>query len=353
MRILILGYAQSIHIKRLVDFLKRKGHQVAVASLQRTPKTDFPLSARPPIPGKLAYFFTLSSLRYIIKEFKPDLIHAHNVTSYGILGARSDFHPLMISVWGLDITDVCKRNPIVREMVRWALHKADLIAATSLFLQEATHPLCPSKEIFVTPFGIETDRFIPQPKNKSLFTVGTVRHLLPGYGIDILIRAYSCLRSSLPETPMRLIVVGDGFLRNKFINLAQKLQVSDSVEFMGYIPNEVLPRVYNEMDIFVLPSMHQEAYGVAALEAASCGLPIVASKIGGIPEIVTEEKTGFLFPPGDYFALAKYLRLLYLDKDLRQKMGAAGREVVVKKYDLMKTGHYFEELYLKLIGRSL
>ena len=99
--------------------------------------------------------------------------------------------------------------------------------------------------------------------------------------------------------------------------------------------------------------MHQEAYGVAALEAASCGLPIVASKIGGIPEIVTEEKTGFLFPPGDYFALAKYLRLLYLDKDLRQKMGAAGREVVVKKYDLMKTGHYFEELYLKLIGRSL
>ncbi len=94
MRILLAGFANSIHIQRLREYLEYAGHTVAVASWQDSPHCDYKLNPKPPLPGKLSYFAMLSDLQKAIHKFHPDLLHAHNATSYGSTGSSKRVSPI-------------------------------------------------------------------------------------------------------------------------------------------------------------------------------------------------------------------------------------------------------------------
>ncbi|MGO0123314.1 glycosyltransferase family 4 protein [Desulfothermobacter acidiphilus] len=151
--------------------------------------------------------------------------------------------------------------------------------------------------------------------------VGTVARLVPQKGLFYLLEA---LALTPPEIRPMLLVVGDGPLRQELEEKARVLGLGERVRLVGYQPPEEIPSILRSLDIFVLPSL-SEGMPLAVLEAMAAGKPVIATRVGGIPEAVLEGETGYLVPPGDSQALALALEKLLRSPDKARSMGAAGR----------------------------
>jgi glycosyltransferase involved in cell wall biosynthesis len=174
------------------------------------------------------------------------------------------------------------------------------------------------------------------------FVLGTVANLLPIKGLEVMIEALSAVRMKVPMA--HYIVVGAGseaYLR-ELLNLCKDHDVSDVVHFVGF---HHPPWAYlASMDLYVQPS-RDEALGIAAIEAMAMGKPVVAARVGGLPEVVLEGSTGVLFPPGDAFALSQAVIVLFQEPALRLAMGLAGRARAREVFDLEKTMSQLERIY--------
>ncbi len=175
--------------------------------------------------------------------------------------------------------------------------------------------------------------------------IGIVAHLSSEKGHITLIKAVSLLLQSYPR--LVLSVVGEGPLRAELEKLTNTLGASRSVLFLGF--REDVDSVMKSFDIFCLPSL-SEGLSSAILAAMGNRLPVVATSVGGIPELVTDRKTGLLVPPRDPERLARALRELLDSPDLRKRMGESGRRRVESHFTLEKKIRNFERLYLELLG---
>ena len=146
---------------------------------------------------------------------------------------------------------------------------------------------------------------------------------------------------------VKLLIYGKGELKNKLEDLTKELQIEDKVFFKGYISNENVPKVLNEMDIFVVPSIN-ESFGVAAVEAMACELPVIVSNADGLKEVVENNKTGFVIETKNSKAIAEKIKLLINEKELRKKIGKEGRERVKELYDWEKNVEKMLDIYRKI-----
>jgi glycosyltransferase involved in cell wall biosynthesis len=177
--------------------------------------------------------------------------------------------------------------------------------------------------------------------------VGTARRLVTVKGVVFLIRAVAALRAEFPE--IRLEVAGTGPERVNLENEARLLNASDCVSFLGW--QDDIDSLLARWDIFVMPSL-QEGFGIAALEAMAAGLPVVATTVGGVPELVDDGQTGWLVPPGDSAALAHRLRELLLDPDQRRVMGAAGQARARQHFSTNRMVSDISKIYDRLLAGS-
>ena len=187
-------------------------------------------------------------------------------------------------------------------------------------------------KVTVIPPGVDLGRFRPMSQQQSREHLGYgdqknilfVGRLEPLKGIDNLFRAVASLENS--ESVTLSIVGGDANSeeKNRLQAIASRMQLTDSVRFIGSVSQDELPIHYNAADVCVLPS-HYESFGLAALEAAACGRPVVASEVGGLPAIVKNGSTGFLVPPKQSDVMAERLCELLNDDMLRSRMGSAAR----------------------------
>jgi len=190
------------------------------------------------------------------------------------------------------------------------------------------------KEKFETiPFGVDTEFFRPikVEKNKKIFQILSVGYLIERKGFDYLIKAVDDVLKSHNE--VKLKIVGSGPLENQIKILISELKLENVVEILSNISDEELLKTYNSSDLFVLPSIvdsqgNTEGLGVVLLEAMACKLPVIASNIGGIPDIVHDGKNGLLVPEKDIVALSKAIKETIENKDLCKNMGFNGYELV-------------------------
>lgn len=298
---------------------------------------------------KVKYLGVLRRLQKIIQKEKPDLIHAHYASSYGILGALLNRKPFFLSVWGGDVYVFPKKSWIHKQMFRFVLKRATRIFSTSKTMkQEIQHYT--SRTIHVIPFGIPLDQFQPTQKTSATdtLTIGTVKKLHPVYGIDTLIRAFYELQEHVSDTRVLLRIVGDGPVRKELEQLVHELQLEQRVQFDGEVHPDEVPGILQEMDIFSTLS-RVESFGVSVIEASAIGLPVVVSDTGGLPEVVRDGKTGFVVEQGNSQKAADALLKLVMDGELRKQMGQNGRAWVESKYDWEKNlgqmiEHYEEAL---------
>ncbi|MDZ4277542.1 MAG: glycosyltransferase family 4 protein, partial [Dehalococcoidia bacterium] len=176
--------------------------------------------------------------------------------------------------------------------------------------------------------------------------IGSVARLSPEKGLDVLLRAAAeLIREGLP---LRVVLAGDGPLRSQLERQAEQLDIVGKVSFRGEVAHDEVPSVLRELDVFVLPS-RAEGFGVAALEAQAMELPVVASNVHGIPDVVAHGRSGVLVPPGDARALAEAIGRLGRDAGLRAAMGRAGRIFVAERYRWEENAARMERLYHYLL----
>jgi glycosyltransferase involved in cell wall biosynthesis len=188
--------------------------------------------------------------------------------------------------------------------------------------------------------GIDADDFAPPARDVHAagLTIGTLAVLRREKGLDTLLEAFARIRAP----GMRLVLVGDGPLDNELRRLAARLNLADACRFEP--PAARVTGWLAAFDIFVLPSLN-EALSNSLMEAMACGCAVIASNTGGNPELVSDQKTGLLFPPGDAAALADRLRVLASDPALRMSLGAAATRFIRDNFSLSSAARRMEEIY--------
>lgn len=181
----------------------------------------------------------------------------------------------------------------------------------------------------------------------SEIILGTAGRLVELKGIEYLLSAASALRREFPG--LRVEIAGSGPQRRKLEEAVAHSGLEGHVEFLGWIddPKSVLPR----WDVFVMPSL-EEGFPIAALDAMAAGLPVVATSVGGVPELIEDAKTGWLVPPRDADALASRLRLLLPKPEMRHSMGAAGYAHVRDHFSAAQMTGGFTQLYDELLNET-
>jgi glycosyltransferase involved in cell wall biosynthesis len=351
MKILVLADARSSHTIKWVNSLNNRDIDIFLYTLCSFDRESFDinikidsLDLKDDITNnsvgdfrKFRYLKALPRVRKIIKIFKPDIIHAHYLSSYGLLGTLTGFHPIVISAWGIDIIGFPQRSIFHKTLTKFICRRADELAVTSEYMKKWLEKIS-SKGATTIPFGIDTKVFLPM-KYASMFSsnsivIGTIKTLREQYGIEYLISAYSLLKKKHPELAIKLLIVGSGQLKHKLIEISNSLNMAEHIHFTGYIPHKEIHKYHNMIDIFVAVSiMDEETFGVAVLEASACEKPVVVSSVGGLPEIIIDNQTGIIVPPKNPEKTCEAIEKLIFNPNLRATLGKSGRERVKKLYE--------------------
>lgn len=351
MKIMMITAADSIHAVRWANSFIERGHQVDFVTLaDHGPRGDS-FSEKINIhylrfAGSKGYILNAFELNHLWKSLKPDVVNVHYASGYGLLVRLARLKKVVLSVWGSDVYDFPDKNKLAHRIVTKNILYADAVASTSHCMAKQVEHLIGNteREITITPFGVDVDIFKSLDKEdndiaKNTFTFGTIKKLTYKYGIDYIINAFAIVfdkykkmgANNYPEP--RLFICGKGENRENFERLRDELGLHDHIIIEGYIPHDKIPKFMNRIDVFCLGSISSsESFGVAAVEAMACEIPIVATDVDGFKEVLIDKQTGYIVPKKDAKAMAEKMWELYLDEDKRRRFGVNGRQHVLNKY---------------------
>jgi glycosyltransferase involved in cell wall biosynthesis len=328
-------------------------------------KPGFPLPADRKLVldhGRLASFrYKLfgSAPRFVsrLRALRPVLIHAHFEDGgvHAMPLARALGIPLVTTFHGYDATmrdEVRHPNPFARSihLRRRALlrRRGSLFIAVSDFIRRKVIALgYPAERVVTHYIGVDTDRFAPEGGVEREETVLFVGRLIEKKGCEYLIRAMAPILEQ--NRAVRLVIIGDGPQRAALEDLQRELR-APGIEFRGAVDSSVIKAEMARASIFAAPSVtaasgDSEGLPIAICEAQAMGLPVVATKHSGIPEIVEEGVTGFLAPERSVEELRAAIGRILEDAVLRESLGKAARERAVASFSLRKQTAVLERIY--------
>lgn len=339
MKILFIAPANSIHTVRWINTLSKKGNKVLLVSLLSHREQVNTICKNVNVSylkfgGRKGYYLNAPYLNQLYKKFQPDIINVHYASGYGTLARITRLPHILLSVWGSDVYDFPYESKWKMNVIRKNLQYAEKIASTSHAMARQVSKLIGNAEVMITPFGVDTKKFKRMHLQKEdCFTVGIIKALTYKYGVDIVIKAFYRFLEETKIDNARLLIYGDGEQKKELIKLCKKLNISEKVYFEGYIPNEDVPNILNDIDVICLGSrLDSESFGVSAVEAMACEVPVIATDVDGFLEVIQDNITGYIVPRNDYKSMASRLLLLYKNKNLRKTMGSESRKRVVELY---------------------
>jgi len=320
-------------------------HEVEISNY---PLFEFPL-----------YSLSLASKMVEVAEFeKLDLLHVHYAIPHAtsaylakeMMSKNRDLK-IFTTLHGTDITLV-GLEPSFLPLVKFSIEKSDGVTAVSRFLKEKT----------ITNYSIESDiRVIPNFVDTDFFkpeSNGEFRKAIAPNGEKILVHTSNfrpvkrvpdtikIFEKVQKEIPSKLILVGDGPDRSECERLSRQLDLCDKVKFLG--KQDGLVEILSSSDLFLIPSQ-SESFGLAALEAMACGLPVVSSSVGGLPELVKHNETGFIAEIGDVDRMAKYALELLSNNKKYKLFSENSRQRAVNKFDKSIVVPLYEEYYEQIL----
>lgn len=320
---------------------------------------EYPLFAQPYYPITLA-----SKMVEVAQRERLDLFHVHYAIPHAtsaylaqqVLGEKAP--KLITTLHGTDITLVGTERSYL-PMVRFAISESDLVTVPSSFLKEATYNLLSvprAVSIEVIPNFVDIRRFAPAedraekhlPRSVGLCRkaeklITHVSNFRPVKRALDVVRVFAKVNESLP---CHLALIGDGPERSRVEQLVRELDLLDRVCLLGRQNSFV--EILQNSDVFLLPS-ETESFGLAALEAMSCGVPVVASRVGGLAELVVENETGFLSDVGDIDGMAEQIVRILGDEALHARMSLAARERAIGTFDEESLTARYENAYYRVL----
>ena len=347
----------QVMFRDLIYWLERNGRQVHL--LYPAPFPQVRLTAEPNAAGRQAFYcpmpaivrdsallgmaaflvfapISIFSLTRLIRRRRIHVINCHYLSPYFIhlvIVARLMGVPLVLSVHGADVDAYGRSGWMHRWLLRSIVRGAESVIACSAALARQTMAVFPHarEKVSWVHNGVDLARFtegsaievLPEP-----FVLSVCRHVHKK-GVDTLLEAFARALREMPG--LSLILVGDGPLLAAHNALAQRLDIAHRVVFMGDIPHAQVSSVVQRCSVFVLPS-RAEPFGIVLLEAAHHGKPIVCTRVGGVPEIITNERDGLLVDADDPEHMAERILTLLRNPDLAGRLGAAARRTLMSRF---------------------
>lgn len=288
------------------------------------------------------------------KDFQPNMIHVHFAYPTGCAAVRCGKQmgiPSFLTVHGSDVHSLPQLCDKYRKGVIEAIQETNLVLAVSDSLRDAAAMLSKRQDIKVHRIGIDLLRFAPTDRAAARSAVAEIS-LLPGQVVLFvgnLLQTKGVLdllsaMSEIKDVGTHLVYVGAGPLAAEIVRQARVLELQDRVHLLGPRPNSEVPMLINAADVVVLPS-YKEGLPISLVEALACEKPVIASSVGGIPEVIVHNRTGLLVPPANSKALARDLRRLLADAFLSRALARAGRSMVEAQYDLKRNTRELMDLY--------
>jgi sugar transferase (PEP-CTERM/EpsH1 system associated) len=312
-----------------------------------------------PLKQEAGFQIQIFPLMKLIKAFRPHIVHSRNWGSIeAVTAARLAGVPVVLhSEHGYELDNI-DGVPFRRRLFRrFAYGLADAIFTVSGDLREyhARNGWISPDRIRVIPNGIDTNLFAPQPELRRAireraklrphcFVIGSVGRLVAIKDHTTLLKAANVLAQRGIDVHVLLAGAGPELIRHEEY-LANSPALSSRVSFLGAADN--VPEVMNALDAFVLPSI-SEGMSNTLIEAMSCALPVIATRVGGNPEVVQEDRSGWLFKPGDVADLAEKLERLARSQELRDGFGKCGRARAISNFSLEGMVKRYRQLYMEL-----
>jgi N-acetyl-alpha-D-glucosaminyl L-malate synthase BshA len=326
---------------------------------------SYPLFEYPPYTDALA-----SKIKEVAIAENLDLIHVHYAIPHAISAylAREmlrpeRYLPVVTTLHGTDITLV-GRDPSFLSITQFGIAQSDAVTAISKALREATQQtFCTSCNIEVIYNFIDAEYYHRQPNEnlrreiapngeKIILHISTFRPVKRITDcIEVVARMRQRETDSRSQFAVKLVMCGDGPERQEAEKLASDRGISDAVIFAGKQPQAVIRDYLSIADLLLLTSQ-SESFGLVALEAMACEVPVIATRVGGVPEVVEEGETGFLFPVGDVEAMANAAIRILNDPQTGRRMGKRGRELAIERFTTDKIIPQYEALYASLLNKK-
>jgi N-acetyl-alpha-D-glucosaminyl L-malate synthase BshA len=255
---------------------------------------------------------------------------------------------------GTDVT-LIGNDPNYIETTRWGIVESDAVTAVSAWLRRTTEQqLGIQSPIDVVPNFID-----PQRYEQARTSPGARRWAKPGERVLVHISNFRPLKRVIDvvdvflrvrqEVPCRLLMVGDGPERGRVEQRCRDCDACNSITFVGSLP--LIEEVLVGADLFFLPS-ETESFGLAALEALSCEVPVIATAVGGLPEVVLDGENGFLHPIGDVEGMAASSLRLLKDEPMRKAFGASGRRRALEVYSQAAIVAQYRSIYERVVAKA-
>lgn len=344
----------SIHVQEMIRAFQNQGATVTLfaARLGGEPPADLadvPVHCLPKVPkGDLAsreqgLFKQNQTLQNLLTQASPyDLVYERYSlwSQAGMTFARNWQIPGILEVNAPLIEEQATHRGLINrdlalQVAATAFGKATALIAVSEGVKAYLQQWVPGDRLFVVPNGINPTRFsnVSKPSAGMPFTVGFVGSLKPWHGLDLLIEAFAQLRQTVPEA--RLLIVGDGPQRPALEQAIAQRKLTAQVQWTGAVSPEAVPHWLSQMSVAVAPYPASENFYFSPLkvvEYMAAELPVVASRIGQLPDIIDDGVTGILYPPGEVTALVQALEHLWRSPQYRKQLGLAARGFVLKHH---------------------
>ena len=320
-----------------------------------------------PVFREPQYLLALTNrLVQVVRAHHLDIIHAHYAIPHaaaaylarqilaGSAGGTTPVPRTVTTLHGTDVT-ILGADPSYRETVAFCIDQSDAVTAVSASLRADTKREMPvHRDIVVIPNFLDCSvhRRAPDPALRARLCppderlVIHVSNLRPVKQVDVVVRVFAQIRAQVPS---RLLIVGDGPELGRAEQIIGELGLTGQVELIGEARDVV--GLLSVADLFLLPSL-QESFGLSALEAMACGVPVVASNAGGLPEVVADGVTGFLHPPDQAARMADSAVRILSDPALHARMAAAGVRLAMERFSADRIVPQYEALYERALGRS-
>jgi len=292
---------------------------------------------------------SLLYLLWLITAFRPDVVNLHYIARNALfcLAAKRLLNfKLIVSIHGMDINSYANRSLLMRWVTKRALEVADRVLSNSAALLKDAQRISDSVigKSMVVGNGVDLEQFVSSPQSEYAQQryVLCVARLVFKKGIDVLIEAFETVHQRFSD--LALLIAGDGPQRQKYAALVEGSGLGSVVELLGRVEPSQIPSLLAGCELFVLPS-RQEPFGIAILEAMASRKAVIATRVGGVPEIIRHMENGFLVDAESPQELAEAVVLLLQDNELRDSLAEAGYETVRSRFTWEKVVEKYLDAY--------
>ncbi len=365
MRVCIISNPNSVHVRRSLDFLIERGHELAFIGYAPPEQ---------PLPAGVSFLnlparFNVRKLRYLvwpllvrrwIRQIQPEVLHAHFVNSAGWLGAQSGYHPFLLTAHGSDLLLLSEKSWMHQLLSKQALQKADYLTCGSQWLLEKALALgVPPDRAKVVPLGVDTDLFAPASDKQALRSalgLGTgpillsLRPFKPIYNPFLVAQALPVVLQKFPTAQLVCFTANaEAQTLAQFRSLIEVQNLSHAVKYVAPLWNDRAVADYTCTADVGISVASSDSASKSVQEAMACEVPVIAGDVPALRERIEHDVNGLLIPLGGPEALAAAIIRLLENGDLRRTLGKQARLTICERADSERWMARSEEIYYELV----